>query len=41
MQGKRSCHTGYRKTAGWNLPIGYLVKTKVVRYPCCHVQLHS
>jgi melanoma-associated antigen p97 len=38
VQGKRSCHTGYRKTAGWNLPIGYLVKTKVVS---CHDHLHS
>lgn len=21
MQGKKSCHTGYRKTSGWTLPL--------------------
>ena len=30
-QGKRSCHTGYRRTAGWILPVGYLVSSGVVR----------
>jgi len=25
LQGKKSCHTGLGKTAGWNVPIGTLV----------------
>jgi hypothetical protein len=31
VQGKRSCHTGYRRTVGWTLPVGFLTQTGVVR----------
>eukprot|EP00899_Mesostigma_viride_P014739 jgi/Mesvir1/23266/Mv12880-RA.1 len=29
LQGKNSCHTGFRKNAGWTLPVGYLVSNKI------------
>ncbi len=29
-QGTRSCHTGYRRTAGWTLPVGYLVSRNIM-----------
>lgn len=31
LQGKGSCHTGYRKTAGWMMPVGYMTGNDVVR----------
>ena len=30
LKGKKSCHTGYRRTAGWKVPIGYLLQTKIM-----------
>ncbi|XP_053565774.1 serotransferrin-B [Bombina bombina] len=30
---KRSCHTGVGKTAGWNIPIGWLVKENFIEWP--------
>lgn len=32
LAGKRSCHTGYQRTAGWSVPIGFLTQTGVVSY---------
>ena len=30
LRGKRACSTGYRKTAGWRMPIGRLLKDGVM-----------
>ncbi|XP_069474163.1 serotransferrin-A-like [Ambystoma mexicanum] len=32
LQGKKSCHTGLGKTAGWNIPIGILLKGKYLSW---------
>ncbi|KAM9821595.1 serotransferrin-like [Syngnathus typhle] len=32
LQGKRSCHTGLGKSAGWNIPIGTLIKLGVLQW---------
>lgn len=30
LKGKKACSTGYRKTAGWRMPIGLLLKRRVM-----------
>ncbi|KAL7841974.1 hypothetical protein SRHO_G00236630 [Serrasalmus rhombeus] len=32
LRGKKSCHTGLGKSAGWNIPIGTLVHTKQIEW---------
>uniref|UniRef100_H2YUB7 Transferrin-like domain-containing protein n=1 Tax=Ciona savignyi TaxID=51511 RepID=H2YUB7_CIOSA len=32
LQGKKSCHTGYQRTAGWNVPVGYLVDNNFLTF---------
>jgi melanoma-associated antigen p97 len=36
LAGKRSCHTGFRKTAGWTMPMGLLASTGAVSWVCDH-----
>ena len=35
LRGKTSCHTGARRTAGWNVPIGYLLRTRIMPAVAC------
>ncbi|KAJ7337166.1 negative regulation of tumor necrosis factor (ligand) super member 11 production [Desmophyllum pertusum] len=31
LKGKKSCHTGANKTAGWNIPVGFLLMKKLLK----------
>ncbi|XP_038671910.1 melanotransferrin-like [Scyliorhinus canicula] len=33
----KSCHTGYNKAAGWNAPVGYLIKTGKMSVMGCNI----
>ena len=35
LQGKKSCHTGARRTAGWNVPVGYLLREGIMQKAPC------
>lgn len=35
LKGKKSCHTGARRTAGWNVPIGFLLRTEIIPAMAC------
>ncbi|KAM5165314.1 melanotransferrin [Mantella aurantiaca] len=37
LKGKKSCHTGYMRTAGWNVPIGILIKHGLIRAEGCNI----
>ena len=31
LKGKKSCHTGAKKTAGWNIPVGFLLSKGIMK----------
>ena len=35
LKGKKSCHTGVGRNAGWNIPIGYLLRMKILPAVAC------
>ena len=35
LKGKKSCHTAARRTAGWRVPIGYMLREKIIRAVAC------
>ncbi|NXI61354.1 TRFM protein, partial [Anseranas semipalmata] len=37
LKGKKSCHTGLGRAAGWNIPIGMLIKKGIIKLRGCNI----
>ncbi|NXM05978.1 TRFM protein, partial [Tyrannus savana] len=37
LKGKKSCHTGLGRNAGWNIPIGILIKRGIIKPRDCNI----
>lgn len=37
LRGKKSCHTGLGRNAGWNIPIGVLIKRGIIKNRDCNI----
>ncbi|NXG75788.1 TRFM protein, partial [Baryphthengus martii] len=37
LKGKKSCHTGLGRNAGWNIPIGMLIKRGIIKTRDCNI----
>ncbi|PKU47609.1 melanotransferrin isoform x2 [Limosa lapponica baueri] len=37
LKGKKSCHTGLGRNAGWNIPIGMLIKRGIIKTRDCDI----
>ena len=35
LKDKKSCHTAARRTAGWRVPIGYMLREKIIPAVAC------
>ncbi|NWV00442.1 TRFM protein, partial [Upupa epops] len=37
LKGKKSCHTGLGRNAGWNIPVGMLIKRGIIKTRDCNI----
>ena len=41
LKGKNSCHSGARTVEGWNVPIGYMLREKIIAPVRCDTDFHD